>query len=199
MNQRKFWGNSDILPFLESFQLLWYFTWNLSFECKIWRNPNINLVLKNLKEFWWPFDLTLVLVQEVQWSARLILVVTVSQASMSASLSPPSYFQWSSSYSCEQIFIYSTTTVTTAAAIIIMHYQIDIMLSQVHHNYNRRYIIMLMRLWRTATFRVSKWVAEYLHIIEYYWTLLNIIEYSPILGSEWDKNIYMNCKTYFSL
>ena len=109
MNQRKFWGNSDILPFLESFQLLWYFTWNFSFECKIWRNPNINLVLNNLKEFRWSFDLTLVLVQEVQWSARLILVVTVSQASMSVSLSPPSCSQWSSSYSCEQIFIYSTT------------------------------------------------------------------------------------------
>ena len=52
MNQKKFWGNSDILPFLESFQLLWYFTWNFSFECKIWRNPNINLGLKKFKEFW---------------------------------------------------------------------------------------------------------------------------------------------------
>ena len=96
------------------------------------------LVWKNLRNF----DPTLVLVQEVQWSARLILVVTVSQASMSVSLSPPSCSQWSSSYSCEQIFIYSTTTVTTAAAIIIMHYQIDIMMSQVHHNYNRRYIMI---------------------------------------------------------
>ena len=178
MNQRKFWGNSDILPFLESFQLLWYFTWNFSFECKIWRNPNINLGLKKFKEFWSYFS-------------------TCAGSSVICAFDLGGY-----SLTGFHVGFFVTSFVLPVIFIILMwanlhlfHHQIDIMLSQVHHNADET-----LENGHLPCVKVSRWISTYywtlLNIIEHYWILLNI---HLSLGQSETKNIYMNCKTYFSL